>query len=285
MQVITTIAEMQELAESTKRDGRTVGCVPTMGSLHNGHGSLIAASAQHHAVTVTSVFVNPTQFGPNEDYDAYPRDLDGDIQKIREHGGTHVFAPSVAEMYPEGFTTSIRVGGVTEVLEGARRPGHFDGVATVVCKLLEAMRPNEAYFGQKDYQQTLVVKRMVRDLFLPVRITVMPTVRESDGLAMSSRNAYLSADERKKATILFQALGAARDLVSDTDDSISRQAIEHAMTHTLKRVPELVPEYAVAVDADTLLEQEAYSTGDHVALLIAAKLGLTRLIDNLVVTV
>lgn len=285
MQVITTIAEMQELAERSKREGRTVGCVPTMGSLHNGHGSLIAASAQHHAVTVTSVFVNPTQFGPNEDYDSYPRDLDGDIEKIREHGGTHVFAPSVAEMYPEGFSTSIRVGDVTEVLEGARRPGHFDGVATVVCKLLEAMRPTEAYFGQKDYQQTLVVKRMVRDLFLPVRITVMPTVREADGLAMSSRNAYLSSDERKKATILFQALQAARDLVSDTDDSISRQAIEHAMTHTLKQVPELVPEYAVAVDADTLREQDSYATGDRIALLIASKLGTTRLIDNFVVTV
>lgn len=285
MQVITTIAEMQELAESTKRQGGTVGCVPTMGSLHNGHGSLVAASSQKHAVTVTSVFVNPTQFGPNEDYDSYPRDLEGDIQKIRAHGGTHVFAPSVAEMYPEGFTTSIRVGGVTEVLEGARRPGHFDGVATVVCKLLEAMRPNEAFFGQKDYQQTLVVKRMVRDLFLPVKITVMPTVREDDGLAMSSRNAYLSADERKKATILHQALSAAKQLVADTDDTISRQAVEHAMTHTLKQVPELVLDYAVAVDADTLLEQEAYSTGDHVALLIAAKLGTTRLIDNLIVTV
>ena len=149
MQVITTIAEMQSIAESAKQSGQTVGCVPTMGSLHNGHGSLIAASAERHAVTVTSVFVNPTQFGPNEDYDSYPRDLEGDIEKILEHGGTHVFAPSVAEMYPEGFTTSIRVGGVTEVLEGARRPGHFDGVATVVCKLLEAMRPNEAFFGQE----------------------------------------------------------------------------------------------------------------------------------------
>ncbi len=285
MHVITSVAEMQQIAETARQQGRSVGCVPTMGSLHNGHGSLIAASAERHALTVTSVFVNPTQFGPHEDYDAYPRDLDGDIATIRAHGGTHVFAPSVAEMYPEGFTTSIRVGGVTEVLEGARRPGHFDGVATVVCKLLEAMRPTEAFFGQKDYQQTLVVKRMVRDLFLPVKITVMPTVREDDGLAMSSRNVYLSADQRNKATTIYRALLAAQDLLSETEDTISRQAIEHAMTLVISHVPEFEIDYAVAVDADTLQEQEAYATGDRVALLIAAKLGTTRLIDNLVVTV
>ena len=283
MHVISTIAEMQELANSVKLAGRTVGCVPTMGSLHSGHGSLISASSAHHAMTVTSVFVNPTQFGPNEDFDAYPRDLDGDIARIAASGGTHVFAPSVAEMYPEGFSTSIRVGGVTDLLEGARRPGHFDGVATIVCKLLEAMRPTEAYFGQKDYQQTLVIKHLVRDLFLPVRVSVMPTVREQDGLAMSSRNVYLSPEDRSQATVLYRALMHGKELVQAASDRISRQAIERAMVHTLESVEQLKIEYAVAVDADTLVGQDSYATGDHVALLIAARLGSTRLIDNVLV--
>lgn len=285
MHVITTVAEMQAIARTARVLGQTIGCVPTMGALHAGHGSLIEASAAAHAVTITSVFVNPTQFGPTEDFDSYPRMLEADIATIERCGGTHVFAPSIAEMYPGGYTTTIHVDGVTEVLEGAHRPGHFDGVATVVCKLLMAMQPNEAFFGQKDYQQTLVVRRMVADLLLPVTISVRPTVREQNGLAMSSRNAYLSAEERHRAAVLYRALQSAADVVRLATQSVSRHAIEDAMLRELRTVEELTVGYAVAVDADTLLASETYSTGDRLALLIAGTLGTTRLIDNMLVTV
>jgi pantoate--beta-alanine ligase len=285
MQVISTVAEMQQVARRARQLGQTIGCVPTMGALHAGHGSLIAASAAVHAVTVTSVFVNPTQFGPTEDFDSYPRMLDADIATIERCGGTHVFAPSIAEMYPGGYTTKIRLDGVTEVLEGAHRPGHFDGVATVVCKLLMAMQPDEAFFGQKDYQQTLVVRRLVEDLLIPVTMTVAPTVREANGLAMSSRNAYLSAEERHRAAVLYRALSSAADIVTAADQDVSRHAIEDAMLRELHTVEDFSVGYAVAVDADTLLPADTYHPGDRLALLIAGTLGTTRLIDNVLVTV
>ena len=285
MHVISTVAEMQDVARNAHDEGSTMGCVPTMGALHRGHASLIDASTRSHALTVVSVFVNPTQFGPNEDFDKYPRNLDADIDMIRTHGGTHVFAPSVAEMYPEGFSTSIRVGGITDLLEGARRPGHFDGVATVVTKLFEAIRPDEAYFGQKDYQQTLVVKRIVRDLFIPVKISVMPTIREEDGLALSSRNRYLSAEERSMAAALFKALEAAKNHIQACDGDVQPKLVERAMTKVLTSYANMEIDYAVAVDAETLLHEERFERGDVIALLIAVKIGSTRLIDNMIVTV
>lgn len=282
MHIIKTIAEMQQVARDARREGRTIGCVPTMGSLHDGHASLIRESASHHPLTVVSVFVNPTQFGPHEDFAKYPRSLDADVQLIRNSCGTHVFAPTVEEIYPEGFATSIHVSGVTEVLEGAHRPGHFDGVATVVCKLFQAMRPDEAYFGQKDLQQTIVVQRMTKDLGFPVTITVLPTRRDDDGLAMSSRNAYLSPDERHHAPTIYKALVAASRAISLGETS--GREVERIMHHILTSDGVFDVDYAVACVGDTLAPCVTIHPGDQIALLIAARLGTTRLIDNLVVT-
>ena len=285
--VIHTIAEMQAVVMNAHAERQTVGCVPTMGALHEGHAALISRSASRHPLTVVSVFVNPLQFGPNEDYKRYPRDIDADVHIIRAHGGTHVFAPSVEEMYPDGFATSIHIGGVAERLEGASRPGHFDGVATVVCKLFQAMIPSEAFFGQKDWQQTLVIKRMVKDLSLPVRIDVVPTIRDEDGLAKSSRNKYLSDADRANALSLSRALHAAAESVSNNgpsekgSDGISSEQLESIMMSTLNGID---VEYAVAVDSASLEPREFFHSKDSIALLVAARVGTTRLIDNLVVT-
>ncbi|MDZ4746265.1 MAG: pantoate--beta-alanine ligase [bacterium] len=282
MTTITTVLEMQAYVEAARRAGKSVGCVPTMGALHAGHASLVTFAAAKHDVVVTSIFVNPTQFGPGEDYDAYPRNLERDIAIVEQAGGAVVFAPTVAEMYPNGPNTTIHVGGVTEMLEGASRLGHFDGVATVVCKLFEAMRPDEAYFGQKDFQQTLVVKRMTEDLLIPVTITVLPTLRESDGLAMSSRNAYMNADEREQSRIISKALFAARDLAKKGEN---RSAIlQETMTSILSTVSNFIVEYAVAAEAVTLESKPTFSATSDIVLLIAGRLGRTRLIDNVIVS-
>jgi pantoate--beta-alanine ligase len=262
-----------------------IGFVPTMGSLHGGHAELIKLSSMRHSLTVVSVFVNPLQFGPSEDFGSYPRNLDADVRMIRDHGGTHVFAPSAEEMYPQGFATSIHIEGIAKVLEGASRPGHFDGVATVVCKLFNTVMPTEAFFGQKDYQQTLVVRQMVADLAMPIAINVVPTVREPDGLAKSSRNAYLNVEERNRATSLFRALSGAKKFISNQvtplqgRKTISRSEIEAEMLSALQDVR---IEYAVAVDANTLESRDFYYSGEKIALLIAAFAGTTRLIDNIV---
>lgn len=278
MTTITTVREMQVFVEESRRAGKTVGCVPTMGALHAGHASLVTYAVLHHDIVVTSIFVNPTQFGPDEDYDAYPRDLARDLAIVEEAGGTVVFAPTVAEMYPNGPTTAVHVAGVSEMLEGASRPDHFDGVATVVCKLFEAMQPHEAYFGQKDFQQTLVVRRMTEDLLLPVTITVLPTVREADGLAMSSRNAYLNATERAQSTIISKALFAAGELVRAGERS--GPTLHNVMASIIATQPAFSLEYAVAANAKTLYVEHVFSDDDDIVLLIAARLGKTRLIDN-----
>lgn len=276
---------MQDIVSDAHAERVGIGLVPTMGSLHAGHAALIKLSSMRHSLTVVSVFVNPLQFGPAEDFERYPRDLDADVRVIREHGGTHVFAPSVEEMYPGGFATGVHVEGVAKKLEGAGRPGHFDGVATVVCKLFNAVMPTEAFFGQKDYQQTLVVKRMAADLSVPVAINVAPTVREPDGLAMSSRNVYLKGDERVRATALYRALSMAKEYIRSQPDgshrrsSISRLEIESAMLSALNDV---LVEYAVAVDAETLESRDNYFSGEKIALLVAGMVGTTRLIDNIV---
>lgn len=274
---------MQSLREQWRKTGRSVGFVPTMGALHKGHGALIATAAEHHAEVVVSVFVNPTQFGPHEDFERYPRNLDRDVQIIREYGGTAVFAPSVGEMYPAGILATIHAGPLGEPLEGRHRPGHFDGVATVVHRLLDIVRPDVAYFGAKDFQQTLVIKAMVEREQLPTGITVLPTVREPDGLAMSSRNAYLTAEQRTKATVLWRALVAAQAAIT----AGKRQAldIEQAMLSVLSTVQELDVDYAVAVNAADLSSVAEFTTGQSVACLIAARLGTTRLIDNAVTVV
>jgi pantoate--beta-alanine ligase len=282
MHIISTIAEMQHIATAARREGRSIGCVPTMGSLHAGHGSLISESSHHHPLTIVSVFVNPTQFGPNEDFEKYPRSLDADVELIRSHGGTHVFAPTVQEMYPHGFSTSIHVKGITEILEGAHRPGHFDGVATVVCKLFQAMLPDEAYFGQKDLQQTIVVQRMTHDLGLPVKVTVLPTKREDDGLAMSSRNVYLSQTERDHATTIYKSLVAGARAISLGETSGAE--VERIMHHVLATPGVFSVDYAVACSGADLAPCITIHPGEQIALLIAARLGSTRLIDNMLVT-
>lgn len=283
MEVLTTVAEMQQLSRSVVANGGTVGCVPTMGALHSGHASLIARSARAHTATIASIFVNPTQFGPTEDFSTYPRTLERDIQMVAEHGGTHIFVPSVAEMYPSGFSTEISVGPIADILEGASRPGHFAGVATVVCKLLNAMLPTEAFFGQKDFQQTVVLKKMISDLLLPVTFTVMPTIREPDGLAMSSRNRYLTTEEREQAITIYSALLAGKELIRLEGSGVRTSAVETTMRQVLESVPEIRTEYAVCVDSTTLESKNFVNLDNGMVLLIAARLGTTRLIDNMVI--
>lgn len=282
--ICETIAEMHHQIEQARSDGKSVGCVPTMGYLHEGHASLIRAAAQDHPFVVVSIFVNPTQFGPSEDFERYPRNLEGDLQIARQAGATHVFLPSVQEMYPDGVRSTIHIDGVTEVLEGASRPTHFDGVATVVARLFQAMLPDEAYFGQKDLQQTLVIRKLVATstdgAVRSTTITVLPTVREEDGLAKSSRNVYLSDVDRRDATVIYNALCAARDHIAS--GCTSRATIEEVMNETLRRVDRLEIDYAVAVDANSL-RTDSDVLPAHVALCIAARLGGTRLIDNMLV--
>src|SRR5436190_17735411 len=211
--IVRTNAELRDALEAARRDGRTIGLVPTMGSLHEGHLSLLRAAGRRCDVVVMSLFVNPAQFGPGEDLESYPRDEARDLELAEQAGVDLIYAPRAEEVYPEGFATSVEVGGgLTDVLDGApdqRGAGHFRGVATVVAKLLNSVGPDVAFFGQKDAQQAIVIRRMVRDLDFPVELEVLPTVREPDGLAMSSRNAYLSERERRRATALIQALRAA----------------------------------------------------------------------------
>lgn len=284
---VETVAQMQSIVRAAKQQGLTVGCVPTMGYLHDGHASLIRRAAENNDLVVVSIFVNPTQFGPNEDFERYPRDLERDMGIVGQAGGTHVFVPSVKEMYPDGARSTIHIDGVTEVLEGAARPTHFDGVATVVSRLFEAMEPTVAYFGQKDYQQTLVIRRMVESSPLAtvhsVAIEILPTMREESGLARSSRNVYLSDSDRRDASIIYAALCSGADLLSGGEHSLP--LVESAMRARLSELPRLNVEYAVAVDAATLRPPQTIAPGMSVALLIAARLGSTRLIDNVVVPI
>ena len=283
---VETVAEMQSIARKARNQGLSVGCVPTMGYLHEGHASLIHRAASENDLVVVSIFVNPTQFAPGEDFERYPRSFERDLEVVAQAGGTHVFAPSIEEMYPGGARSDIHIDGVTEVLEGASRPTHFDGVATVVSRLFEAMQPDVAYFGQKDYQQTLVIRRMVQTSTLDdvrrVRIEVLPTVREPGNLARSSRNVYLTADQRAQASILHDALRLGADMLEGGLRNLDE--IEHSMRQRLSTVDDLVVDYAVAVDANTLRAPMELTTDTTIALLVAARLGSTRLIDNMLVT-
>jgi pantoate--beta-alanine ligase len=274
--VLHTIAETRARLDAARASGARVGFVPTMGYLHDGHRSLMTASARDNDVTVVSVFVNPLQFGPNEDLDRYPRDLDGDVAMARAEGADVVFAPSAREMYPAAIRTAVTVRGVSEVLEGASRPGHFDGVATVVTKLFSIVGPCRAYFGEKDFQQLAVVRRMTADLSLPVEVVGCPTVRERDGLAMSSRNVNLTPEARSAAPVLHRALLAGRDAVLGGERDPA--AVRGLMAEVVAREPLVALDYAVVVDAVTLEEVEPMS--GRLRLLIAARLPGARLIDN-----
>lgn len=252
--------------------GQRVAFVPTMGALHRGHMALIDAARAKADRVVASIFVNPTQFGPNEDLARYPRTLDADMALLRAHGADAVWVPDVAAMYPDGFSTRIEVAGVSEGLCGAVRPGHFSGVATVVAKLFGQVRPDVALFGEKDYQQLCVLKQMVRDLDMAVQVEGVPTVREEDGLALSSRNRYLSEEERAIAPKLYEGLCTLAAKKSMDEHSFSAQK-ERWVREGFARI-----EYLELREADTLAPLEAYKPGAR--LLVAARLGTTRLIDN-----
>ncbi|WP_091229060.1 pantoate--beta-alanine ligase [Microbacterium sp. 3J1] len=276
MRILRTIAEVRAAVSDARTPGRTVGLVPTMGAFHEGHLSLMRAARAQNGLVVVSLFVNPTQFAANEDLSTYPRDESRDAALAEAEGVDILFAPEPAEIYPDGFATNIHVAGITEVLDGASRgPHHFDGVATVVTKLFGIVRPDVAYFGQKDAQQVLVVRRVMRDLNLDVRIEACPIVREPDGLAMSSRNVYLDADARAQAAALNRALDAAaatRSAGERDADSILSAA------HAVLAEASLEPEYLELRDAETLhpvtrVERDAL-------LLVAARVGAARLIDN-----
>ena len=277
MRTVRTIAELRR-ALLPARDARmSVGLVPTMGALHGGHLSLLAAARSQCDVVVMSLFVNPAQFGPDEDLAAYPRDEHRDSALAREAGVDLLFAPSAQELYPPGFATAVAVRGLGERLEGEQRPGHFEGVATVVTKLLNIVAPDVAFFGQKDAQQALVIKRLVADLDIPVRIAVCPTVRESDGLALSSRNAYLSDAERAQALGLSRALARAAGLIAAGErdgGAVRAAALNELSAHHLEA------DYLAVVDPETLEPIEHVDRAVLVAA--AARVGRARLIDNLI---
>jgi pantoate--beta-alanine ligase len=264
--------------EKARADGLAVGFVPTLGALHDGHLALVREARRRAGFVVVSIFVNPTQFGPGEDLARYPRDPDGDLRKLTAEGVDLVFAPESADMYPLGDDTRVRVGAVASPLEGERRPGHFEGVATVVTKLLAVVGPCVAVFGRKDYQQLQVVRRLARDLLLPVEIVAHPTVREPSGLAMSSRNAYLSAEERGKALAIVRGLDAAHRLF--TAGERGRVLIERAAREPIEAAATSV-DYVEAREPDTLAAL-GETTGPRAALLVACRVGKTRLIDNVV---
>lgn len=271
MEVVRTVSELS--AARTALEGR-VGFVPTMGALHEGHLSLMHAAQTCDSVLV-SIFVNPLQFGPSEDLAAYPRPEEQDLAAAEAAGADLVFIPAVAEMYPPGSDTRVAVGALASRLEGAERPGHFEGVATVVARLFNLTQPDVSFFGQKDAQQVAVVKQMVRDLGFPIEIVVGPTVRAEDGLALSSRNVYLSTDERRQATALWAALKEGESAIGAGAEAAEA---ERKMLERLNQEPDVTVQYARAVHPATF---EGWETGSEVLLVVAAKIGATRLIDNL----
>ncbi|HUU11524.1 MAG TPA: pantoate--beta-alanine ligase [Phycisphaerae bacterium] len=277
MVVAERIRDVREHVAKARRAGSRISLVPTLGALHAGHASLLRAARADGGFVVASIFVNPTQFGPGEDLARYPRPLEQDLQVCRREGVDLVFTPSAAEMYPGGPGTTVRVPVLSETMCGASRPGHFDGVTTVVAKLLAIVGPDAAYFGEKDAQQLAIVRRMVRDLNLPVEIRGCPLVRDADGLATSSRNVYLSPEERRRALALGQALAAARDrVVAGERDA---RALAQDLRQRLDAADGLATEYVAVVDPDTLEDIERI--GDQVLVATAVRVGPTRLIDNL----
>lgn len=274
--IITTTAELRAAVVAARKQGQRIGVVPTMGALHAGHVSLVAAAERECDFVIVTIFVNPTQFGPHEDYQRYPRTLDADLHMLSAHRVEVVFAPTVDQMYVPGDATRVDVQGVALPWEGERRPGHFCGVATIVLKLLLATQADAAYFGRKDLQQSLVVQRMIDDLRLNVELRVCPIVREPDGLAMSSRNAYLSASERQQALALCRALRRGNDLVRQGERSAL--VILTAMQAVLAAEPQVIVEYLAIVDGRQLAPVEQLH--EPVYAIIAARVGATRLIDN-----
>ncbi|MZP29343.1 pantoate--beta-alanine ligase [Heliobacterium undosum] len=281
MRLIESIREMTAWSKEQVREGRTVGFVPTMGYLHEGHLTLMRRAREACDRVVVSIFVNPLQFGAGEDYEEYPRDLTRDSRLAESAGVDVLFAPAVREMYPKGYHTFVDVERLTEGLCGASRPGHFRGVTTVVCKLFNIVRPDVAYFGQKDAQQLAIIRRMTEDLNLPVSVVGVPIVREADGLAMSSRNVYLSPEERQAALVLSKALARARDLVESGERDAAR--LRQTITETITAEPLAAIDYVSIVD-NRFIQPVDTLAGDCL-IALAVRIGKTRLIDNMVVEV
>jgi pantoate--beta-alanine ligase len=283
MVVVEKVKEMQKIIDSHRSEGKRIVCVPTMGYFHKGHLSLMELAREYGEIVVTTLFVNPTQFGPNEDFERYPRNFQRDFELAQSVGIDYLFAPKIEEMYPDNFYTKVIVGKFTDKFEGVKRPGHFDGVATVVTKLFNATKPDVAIFGQKDFQQALVIKQLVKELLFDIKIIVAPIVREADGLAMSSRNVYLSEEERKLAPRIFEALNLGIKAVQNGERR--RKQINSIVLQHLRQFREFFIDYVAAVDSETLDEPEEFSPGQTVVILVAVYLGKTRLIDNVLVTV
>ena len=278
MEVVRDIEGMRDLVERTRAAGRLVGLVPTMGFFHEGHLELMRRARTECGVVVVTLFVNPTQFGPSEDYDAYPRDFERDSALAEAVGVDYLFSLEAEEMYPEGFQTTVSVKELSEVMCGEDRPGHFDGVATVVAKLFNIIPAHRAYFGQKDAQQLLVIRMMARDLNFPIEIIAVPTVREEDGLAMSSRNSYLSPEERLAATVLYRSLEAAASLIESGENSTG--VIREEMEQVISTEPLVNLEYVTI--CDNIYLQPLSELSGEVLLALAARVGRARLIDNMV---
>ncbi len=278
IQLVKTVEEVREIVSQWRKQGLKVGLVPTMGYLHEGHQSLIKRSGENDK-TVVSVFVNPIQFGPNEDFASYPRDIERDIKKCEEAGADLVFAPEASEMYAGDFSTYVDMTGPTDELCGLRRPGHFRGVCTVVSKLFNIVLPDRAYFGQKDAQQLAVIRRMARDLSFGIEIVGCPIIREEDGLAKSSRNTYLSSDERSAATIISKALSMGEKLIENGE--INAETVLKAITEKIESEPLARIDYVKAVDADSI--EPIQTISGRVLFAAAVYIGKTRLIDNFIV--
>ena len=281
MELIHTIDWMKQVARQARTDGRVIGFVPTMGALHAGHLSLIEAARRETSPVVVSIFVNPKQFGPNEDFARYPRTFDADRERLEDSGVDVLFAPSTEEMYPPGFRTVVNVEGLGDRLEGRTRPGHFRGVATVVIRLLEIVSPRFAYFGRKDAQQARIIRQMTSDLALDAEIVVCPIVREPDGLATSSRNAYLSPEERRAAPVLYRALDRARQAIAAGERDSAR--LIQTLRGVLAAEPLALPDYVEIVDANSL--EAVTALRDECLALLAVRIGATRLIDNMLMDV
>jgi len=281
MKLIKSILEMQQTADLLHRNGAKIGIVPTMGYLHEGHLSLIREAKLHADVVVTTIFVNPVQFAPNEDYKKYPRDLERDILHASSAGSDFLFVPSVEEMYPPDYLTFVEVEKITSILEGKSRPSHFRGVTTVVAKLFNIIKPHIALFGQKDAQQAIVIKQMVRDLNYGIKIIIAPIVREEDGLAMSSRNVYLSPEERKESTVIYKSLKRGEELILSGERDASRVVAE--IVRYLNTQPLVKVDYVSVTDANTLGECSVINEKSQILISVAVRVGTTRLIDNIIV--
>ena len=282
MEIINRRQRMASVSRKLRREeDKTIGLVPTMGALHDGHLSLVREARRMCDVVIVSVFVNPTQFGAGEDFERYPRDLTGDTTKLADYNVDYIFAPPVEEVYPRGFATYVTVEGLSETMEGAARPGHFRGVATILTVLFNTVRPDFAFFGQKDAQQTLVVKRLVRDLAFDLEVVVLPTVREQTGLALSSRNAYLTDEQHKAAAVLYRALAQAREVYNEGERNA--RGLAETVRAQVDAEPLARLEYVGVVDAETMEKYDRIPEDRPVLIALAAKVGRTRLIDNIII--